>query len=275
MARTTYTLVYNGTRDFALDLTFERDRFVRHIFRKGETLDVTDTAGPDELNRHPILYALLQAGTFDITVVPGADDIVGVEAALSDDAPLDVDATGSADPGVANGAARSDHVHEIGLLAVDTGNLAAGAVTTAKIDAAAVTGVELASGSVASSHTANAASGVGIVSVIRRTLTAAGPGAADDVAIYTANAPYTFRVLDAVAYISTAIGASTLELRDTAGGGGTLMVSSIDSGTAGTARPAGVTPLVTSTIAANGSLTVRRSDNGVAGELLITIVREA
>lgn len=274
MARTTYTLVYNGTRDFALDLTFERDRFVRHIFRKGETLDVTDTAGPDELNRHPILYALLQAGTFDITVVPGADDIVGVEATLSDDAPVDVAATGGDDPGVANGASRSDHVHALGALVVDTGNIAANAVTTAKILDANVTAGKLADGIVSTAKTANAASGVGVISVIRATLTGAAPGAADDVAIYTANAPYTFRVLDAVAYISAAV-AGTLEVRDTAGGAGTLLAGAIDTTAEGVARAAGTTPTATAQVAANGTLTVRRSDRSAAGEILITIVREA
>jgi hypothetical protein len=103
---------------------------------------------------------------------------------------------------------------------------------------------------------------------IRTAFTALGAGVPDDVTIYAANAlPFKFRVLDAIAYIGTAIVITTLDVRTRAGGAGTQLAN---MSSAATGRQTNT--LNGSVVATPGTLEglfVRRSDRGVAGEILL------
>ena len=152
MARTTVVLHYLGNGPYGLDilLTYPR-QFIRHIFNTGDTLDVTDIASPDELNRSPILTGLRdpnRAGgaLFSVVVTPGSSDVQGagfgagppIEGTLT---PL---AIGTASFGIASSVSASDHVHPIGTGTVGSTALASNAVTTVKITDANVTLAKLA-----------------------------------------------------------------------------------------------------------------------------------
>jgi hypothetical protein len=119
---------------------------------------------------------------------------------------------------------------------------------------------------------AQLASNIGILFTIRVAFTALATGAADDVTIYSANAPFAFRILNVTFLVSAAIAASTLVLRDTSGGGGAALSSTFDSAATGIA-PVTAAWTASSTVAANGSLFVRRSDRAVAGEVIVIAVR--
>jgi len=102
---------------------------------------------------------------------------------------------------------------------------------------------------------------------------AGGGGAPDDVEVWPLNGlPFQFRVLDAVAYVTTAVGASTLELRDEAAGAGNLLASAASAATGRQANTAAATG--SAVPGASKGLFVRRSDSGVAAELVVTIRRE-
>lgn len=105
---------------------------------------------------------------------------------------------------------------------------------------------------------------------IRVTCTAGVAGAADDVTIYNANAPFAFLILDCLWLDSTAIALSTVQLRDTAGGGGAALSSALTAAVTGTARN---NDTQTRAVAANGSVFLRRTDRGVAGEIIIICIR--
>lgn len=96
-------------------------------------------------------------------------------------------------------------------------------------------------------------------------------GTADDVAIYIANAPFKFRILDVKLIVSTNVSSATVTLRDTAGGAGAALSDALSVTTTGIKRDAALTVL--STVAAGGSLYVHRSDRSMVGEIVITIER--
>lgn len=123
---------------------------------------------------------------------------------------------------------------------------------------------------VAPRNLAVSASNIAVPFSIRVSCTAGTPGSADDVTIYNANAPFAFRILDVIWLDSTAIALSTVQLRDTSGGGGAALSSALTAAVTGTARN---NDTATRTVAANGSVFLRRSDRGVAGEILIVAVR--
>lgn len=109
---------------------------------------------------------------------------------------------------------------------------------------------------------------------IRKSFAAGGGGSADDVIIYALNTlPSKVRILDAYALVSTAISASTLQVRSAAAGAGTLAASM-----AGT--PTGRNPMTlptASVVLTPGSgvgLFIRRSDSGIAGEVVLTCRNE-
>lgn len=112
--------------------------------------------------------------------------------------------------------------------------------------------------------------------VLRVPMAAGGGGAPDDVTAYAANAlPFKFRVLDAWALISTAVGASTLNVYTQAAGAGTLVAGPIDSAVAGIARMTGPNASALAVPGATEGLFVRRSDDGVAGEVFLLVRRES
>ena len=92
-------------------------------------------------------------------------------------------------------------------------------------------------------------------------------------AIFTANAPFAFDIIDVVAKVSTLINPSTIQLRDTAAGAGAALSDALVSTTTGVKRNA--TATTSSAVARNGTLILRRSDSGVAGSIDIVILRTA
>jgi len=102
--------------------------------------------------------------------------------------------------------------------------------------------------------------------VIRVPLVAGTPGTPDDVVIYNANSP-ALRILDTVFYVSASVALATVTLRDATGGGGNALSDAFATSTVGVRRNVSLT--ATGTIAINGTLVLRRSDRGVAGEAVI------
>lgn len=100
---------------------------------------------------------------------------------------------------------------------------------------------------------------------------AAGGGAADDVTVYAAAAPFAFRIIDVTVIIATPVLLSSVQLRDATGGGGAVLSSSLSTSIApNTVRNDDTT---TRTVPLGGSVYLRRSTGSVAGELVITAIR--
>lgn len=196
-----------------------------------------------------------------------ADHVHGMAAGV---APVNVDKS-AANAGASGIVAREDHKHDISTASAGaiTGIAAEGAAASlARSDHDHSYGVaSLPAATVA----LPLAEGLGVPAVIRRPFAAGGGGAPDDVVIYAAATPFPFQILDTVLVVATAVGASTCTLRDTAGGGGAALSDTLSSAATGYVRNAALT--ATPTLAAGSTLTVRRSDNGVAGEIIITLQR--
>lgn len=119
-----------------------------------------------------------------------------------------------------------------------------------------------------------AASGLSPMQILRVSMAVGGAaGTADDVTIYSSNAPFAFRIVDAFVVLSDAEGASSATLRSAAAGAGNALCNAIATATAGLNRAAGTAVTATGTVAAGGSLFLRRSDRNIAGELFILIQR--
>lgn len=102
-------------------------------------------------------------------------------------------------------------------------------------------------------------------------------GTADDVTVWNANAPFAMRILDATLRVSTAVGGSTAALRTASGGGGSVVLPDPGAATqtfsTATTGPHDDVAVATATVAANGSLFLRRSDRSAVGELILTCIR--
>lgn len=113
---------------------------------------------------------------------------------------------------------------------------------------------------------------------IFKAFSAGSGGSPDDVVVYAVNTlPYKIRILDAMATISTAVALSSLDVRSAAAGGGTL-VATIPSASTGVQRAASLGSGNTSVVLTPGAtvgLFIRRSDSGVAGEVVLTARRES
>jgi hypothetical protein len=105
--------------------------------------------------------------------------------------------------------------------------------------------------------------------LFRVPFTAGVAGTADDVTV-TLSAPFAFTVADAWVKVTTAIGGSTLTLRSASGGLGSALSSAMSSASAATVRN---NDTEDRTVAANGSVYLRRSDRGVAGVLYVQVVK--
>jgi hypothetical protein len=109
---------------------------------------------------------------------------------------------------------------------------------------------------------------------IRKAFTAGAGGSPDDVVVYAVNTlPYKMRIMDAYALVSTAVAASTLDVRSAAAGAGTV-AASMSAAAAGRAASTVTASVVLSPGAAVG-LFVRRSDSGIAGEVVLSVRRES
>jgi len=110
------------------------------------------------------------------------------------------------------------------------------------------------------------------VQTLRFAFAAGAGGSADDVTIYALGTlPYAkMRVLKMESLVATAVGASTLQLRTVSGGAGTLLAATAGTPTGYVGPNTSVT--ATSQVVSSSSvgLFLRRSDSGIAGEVLIT-----
>lgn len=105
--------------------------------------------------------------------------------------------------------------------------------------------------------------------VIHGTFAAGGGGAPDDVTLYSANAPFKFRIIDAWVHVSTLVALATVQLRSASGGAGSALSDAFVGSALGISR--NLLLQTTSTVALAGSLFLRRSDSGVAGEVTLLV----
>jgi hypothetical protein len=117
------------------------------------------------------------------------------------------------------------------------------------------------------------ASSLGLVETLFVTAAAGAGGSADDITVYNGDAPFSFRILKTHPYITTAVATFSIQARTASGGGGTALSSEFSSTTA-TEDPAIITPITaTTTVSASGSLFVRRTDSGIAFDMVFIIVK--
>jgi hypothetical protein len=103
-------------------------------------------------------------------------------------------------------------------------------------------------------------------------MSATGAGA-DDVVVYSANAPFDFRIIKMMPIVTTGVLLGTLQARDATGGGGTA-VSSEFGATVASDEPAITTNNgLTGTIAIGGTLAIRRSSGDIVGEASFLCIR--
>lgn len=113
------------------------------------------------------------------------------------------------------------------------------------------------------------AEGIGSMIVVRTALAAGGGGSPDDVTA-VASVPFACRVIDAWAKVSTNVMGSTLTARDATGGMGNALSSAFDSATTGVKRDALDASVA---LSAGDAIYIRRSDDGVAGEVFLVLER--
>lgn len=111
------------------------------------------------------------------------------------------------------------------------------------------------------------AKGAGLAFDIRKVFTAGAAGTPDDVTI-DASLDFDVRIVGVVGAVTTAIGGSTLTARTATGGGGSALSSDLDSGSTGRKE----SDLASfPTVAAGSPIYLRRSDRGVAGEVIVQV----
>ncbi len=111
------------------------------------------------------------------------------------------------------------------------------------------------------------------VVMIRKAFTAGAGGSADDVTIWAAGAvPAKMRVLDVTLLVATNVTSATCTLRTATAGGGSALSTALSANATGTARNAATASAV---VATTDAMVIRRSDSGIAGEMLILARREA
>jgi hypothetical protein len=127
----------------------------------------------------------------------------------------------------------------------------------------------------ASANFGVAAAVVGVPFMVRMPFTAGVAGSPDDVAVFSAAAPLPFavRVLDVEVVFTTAIDTATATLRSATAGAGTDYSGALTSGAAASRQRTGLATGYP-TAAAGTQMHIRRSDRGLAGQMLITLVRE-
>lgn len=91
-------------------------------------------------------------------------------------------------------------------------------------------------------------------------------GSADDVTVLNANAPFDFKVLSTVFIVTTNVSGKNVQLFPQAAGAGTALSTSLSANATGRVSDAGTAP---QKVSKGGSLFLRRSDSGVAGNLLL------
>jgi len=117
--------------------------------------------------------------------------------------------------------------------------------------------------------------GAGLV-LLSKAFAAGGGGSPADITLYAANTlPFKFRVVDSWVFISTAVGASTGDLRDEAAGAGQSVSTVVTAATGRVSMdPTTDVSKVVTPGAAKG-LFLRLSDDGVGGEVFVLARRES
>jgi hypothetical protein len=110
----------------------------------------------------------------------------------------------------------------------------------------------------------------GVPFIIYVSFSAGTPGTADDVTVFSSTAPFNFRILESWLVTSTAISASTVQARTATAGGGSALSTAMSSTATGKTSD---NSTATSTVSSGGSMFLRRSDRGVAGEFFAMCVR--
>lgn len=157
--------------------------------------------------------------------------------------------------------------------------VAAGLVTVAAVEEAfeAASGLATAPSTIGAADMAPVAATDAAAAPIefRKAFAAGIAGTPDDVVIFAANTlPYKIRIERAEARVSTAIALSTINVYDQAAGAGQLCAA-LSSAATGIVPMTGPNASVVVTPGALIGLFIRRSDRGVAGEVVITARRES
>lgn len=213
------------------------------------TLVVTDDSGNDELEitvqRAALTGAIASSANANTTLFSGILD---------------------------NGSSENDRTNLNFLSTTGVGGITLAVADDAGNDELEVTATTL-DASISPAKTAVIDSGIANTFAIYSSFVAGAGGSADDVTVYNANAPFAFRILKTHVYISTAVGGSSIQARSASGGGGSAL-STLFAADVATESPVLTTPITaTQTVAANGSLFIRRSDSGIAGEFVFLCLR--
>jgi hypothetical protein len=107
----------------------------------------------------------------------------------------------------------------------------------------------------------------GPIYVLKHDFAAGGGGVADDVILFDGDAPWKFRVIEAILLVSTSVAASTAVFRDTKDGLGNTLSDSLVTSANGRKRSTDIE--ITAEIPKDGTFVLRRSDNGIAGSIII------
>lgn len=110
----------------------------------------------------------------------------------------------------------------------------------------------------------------GVPFIIYVSFAAAAAGTADDVTVFSSTAPFNFRILESWLVTSTAITSSTVQARTATGGLGSALSTAMSSTVTGKTSD---NSTATATVSSGGSVFLRRSDRGVAGEFFAMCVR--
>jgi hypothetical protein len=129
--------------------------------------------------------------------------------------------------------------------------------------------VGVGDGSLAPVKLAPEAEGFGVAFTMRVGFTAVGGAAAPDDVEVTDAAPFALRILDVTLIVSTEIGGETVTLRDAAAGAGNALSSVLSAASQGRVRN---NDTATRTVAVGTPIYARRSNHGLAGEIVITAV---
>ena len=110
----------------------------------------------------------------------------------------------------------------------------------------------------------------GVTFVVYVSYAAGAGGSADDVTVFNASAPFAFRILEAWQVTATAVALATVQARSASGGAGSALTTAMLASVTGKTSD---NSTATTTVAASGSVFLRRSDSGVAGEFFCLCVR--
>lgn len=117
------------------------------------------------------------------------------------------------------------------------------------------------------------ASNIGAAFTIGPIAMAATGAAADDVIAYNANAPFAFRILKTMPIITAGQLLGTVNARNATGGGGTQVSPTFGATLASDDPAITVDNGLTATIAAGGTLVVRRNNGNITGEVSFLCVK--